>query len=92
LTLRTAAFPDDGGFNSSYYSNPEVDELLDKARVSTDHNERADLYKQVQKIVHDDAPWLFVANWKQNAVVTAQVGDFELQPDFSLNLRDVTKE
>ncbi|MBD8065843.1 ABC transporter substrate-binding protein [Devosia sp. PTR5] len=92
LTLRTAAFPDEGGFNSSYYSNPEVDELLDKARVSTDHDERADLYKQVQKIVHDDAPWLFVANWKQNAVVTAQVGAFELQPDFSLNLRDVTKQ
>jgi peptide/nickel transport system substrate-binding protein len=91
LTLRTAAWPAEGGFNSSYYSNPEVDALLDKARVSTDQAERAELYKQVQAITNEDAPWLFVANWKQNAVVTAAVGNFELQPDFSLVLRDVTK-
>lgn len=91
LTLRTEAWPDKGGFNSSYYSNPEVDTLLEKARTSTDQDERADLYKQVQEITHEDAPWLFVANWKQNAVVTANVGDFDLQPDFSLILRDVTK-
>ncbi|MFD2649387.1 ABC transporter substrate-binding protein [Devosia albogilva] len=92
LTLRTAAFPDQGGFNSSYYSNPEVDALLDQARVSTDPEERGELYRQVQALVHEDAPWLFVANWKQNAVVTAAVGEFELQPDFSLVLRDVTKQ
>ncbi|MBU1306597.1 MAG: ABC transporter substrate-binding protein [Alphaproteobacteria bacterium] len=91
LTLRTAAFPAEGGFNSSYYSNPEVDSLLDQARAATDPAVRADLYKQVQTITHDDAPWLFVANWKQNAVVTAAVSDFDLQPDFSLILRDVTK-
>jgi peptide/nickel transport system substrate-binding protein len=92
LTLRTAAFPAEGGFNSSYYSNPEVDALLDKARIATDPAERGELYKQVQAITHEDAPWLFVANWKQNAVVTSAVGDFELQPDFSLVLRDVTKQ
>ena len=33
LALRTAAWPDKGGFNSGYYSNPEVDELLEAARV-----------------------------------------------------------
>jgi peptide/nickel transport system substrate-binding protein len=91
LTLRSAAFPDQGGFNSSYYSNPEVDELLDRARISTDREERGELYRQVQAVVNEDAAWLFVANWKQNAVVTAQVGEFELQPDFGLVLRDVTK-
>ena len=91
LTLRTAAWPEEGGFNSSYYSNPEVDALLDQARVSTDPDERAELYKQVQALANEDAPWLFVANWKQNAVVTSAVEDFELQPDFGLVLRDVSK-
>ncbi|WP_338722724.1 ABC transporter substrate-binding protein [Devosia sp. XK-2] len=91
LTLRTAAWPEEGGFNSSYYSNPEVDELLDAARVSTDQEERAALYKKVQEIAHEDAAWLFVANWKQNAVVTSAVENFELQPDFGLVLRDVSK-
>jgi peptide/nickel transport system substrate-binding protein len=91
LTLRTEAWPENGGFNSSYYSNPEVDDLLNQARTATDQDERAELYKQVQAIVHEDAPWLFVANWKQNAVTTANVEGFQLQPDFSLVLRDVSK-
>jgi len=92
LTLRTAAWPDQGGFNSGYYSNPEVDKLLDQARSSTSPAERDKLYQQVDKIVHDDAPWLFVASWKQNAVVTAHVHDFALQPTFYLELKDVSKD
>ena len=91
LALRTAAFPEAGGFNSGYYSNPQVDALLEAARVSTDQDERAALYRQVQAIVHEDAPWAFVANWQQNAVATTAVGDFRLQPSFLLQLQDVTK-
>lgn len=92
LTLRSDALPDKGGFNSGYYSNSKVDELLEKARSSTDQTERGKLYGEVQSIVHDDAPWLFVANWKQNAVTTAAVEGFKLQPSFLLHLKDVTKE
>ena len=91
LTLRTDAQPENGGFNSGYYSNPEVDKLLDQARTSTDQAERGRLYGEVQQIVHDDAPWLFVANWKQNAVTTAAVQGFKLQPSFLLHLKDVSK-
>ncbi len=92
LALRTEAWPDKGGFNSGYYSNPEVDDLLQKARTSTDQAERADLYKQMQEIVYEDAPWLFVANWKQNAVTSARVENFKLQPSFFLMLQKVSKQ
>lgn len=91
LTLRTAAFPSEGGFNSGYYSNVEVDELLNQARVSTEPEERATLYKQMQEIVHEDAPWVFVANWVQGAVTTANIEGFSLQPSFFLMLQDVSK-
>jgi peptide/nickel transport system substrate-binding protein len=91
LTLRSDALPDKGGFNSGYYQNPKLDEILAKARSSTDQAERAKLYGEVQQIVHDDAPWLFVANWKQNAVTQAAVKGFELQPSFLLNLKGVSK-
>ena len=92
LALRSDAWPDKGGFNSGYYSNPEVDELLEKARVATDQDERAALYKQMQEIVQEDAPWVFVANWKQNAVTNDRVEGFELQPSFFLLLDDVSKD
>lgn len=92
LTLHSASWPDKGGFNSGYYSNQQLDRLLDKARVTNDLEERAQLYKQVQKIVHRDAPWLFVANWKQNAVANEHVKHFKLQPNFNLLLKDVRKD
>jgi peptide/nickel transport system substrate-binding protein len=92
LTLRTAAWPDEGGFNSSYYSNIDVDEMLDQARMSTDLEERAALYRDIQQVVNAEAPWIFVANWKQNAVSTANVQGFELQPDFNLELAGVSKQ
>jgi peptide/nickel transport system substrate-binding protein len=91
LALRTGAWPDKGGFNSGYYSNPEVDKLLEEARTSTDQAKRAELYKKMQDIVHDDAPWLFVANWKQNAVASTRVKGFKLQPSFLLELGKVSK-
>ena len=91
LALRTAAWPSEGGFNSGYYSNPEVDELLEAAQTSNDLEERAALYKQMQQIVHDDAPWVFVANWKQNAVTSDKVEGLALEPSFLLYLEDVVK-
>ncbi|MCA0940098.1 ABC transporter substrate-binding protein [Salipiger pacificus] len=91
LALRSDAWPDKGGFNSGYYSNPEVDELLEAARVATDQDERAELYKQMQTIVQEDAPWVFVANWKQNAVTSERVENFSLQPSFFLLLDEVVK-
>lgn len=91
LTLRTEAFPSEGGFNSGYYSNPEVDALLNQARVSVESEERATLYQQLQEIVHEDAPWVFVANWVQGAVTTANIEGFSLQPSFFLMLQDVSK-
>ena len=92
LALRTEAWPDKGGFNSGYYSNPKVDELLEAARSSTDQAERARLYKEMQTIVQEDAPWVFVANWKQNAVTSSNVQNFSLQPSFLLLLKDVEKK
>lgn len=91
LALRSGAWPDAGGFNSGYYANPKVDELLEAARRSTDQAERAKLYKEMQEVVQEDAPWAFIANWKQNAVTSANVGAFKLQPSFFLLLQNVTK-
>ena len=47
LALRTKAWPDQGGFNSGYYSNPKVDKLLEEARHSTSQEKRVELYKEM---------------------------------------------
>jgi peptide/nickel transport system substrate-binding protein len=65
---------------------------LEAARVATDQGERARLYRAMQAIVQEDAPWVFVANWKQNAVTNDRVEGFSLQPSFVLLLDEVTKD
>ncbi len=91
LALRSGAWPADGGFNSGYYANEKVDELLEAARTATDQDERARLYREMQTIVQEDAPWVFVANWKQNAVTNDRVENFRLAPSFFPRLNGVVK-
>ena len=46
--------------NDALYSNSTVDALLMKGMTSTDQNVRLNAYQQVQQLVFDDAPWIFL--------------------------------
>lgn len=50
------------GFNFVSYSNPEINDLLEKglAVPGCSTEERAPYYKQIQEILHDDVPYVFV--------------------------------
>jgi peptide/nickel transport system substrate-binding protein len=51
----TASFPPKGG-NRGRYSNPALDDLLERAAVATDEAERRRLYGEAQRILADDLP------------------------------------
>ena len=51
-----------GGFNFQGYANPEVDRLLDAARVETDQAARKALYDQAAKLIVDDASYIYLYN------------------------------
>jgi peptide/nickel transport system substrate-binding protein len=53
-----------GTGNAGYYSNPEVDKLLDQALATPDQAKRAPLYEQVARISTEDAAGLWVNNTK----------------------------
>ncbi|ATW28087.1 ABC transporter substrate-binding protein [Candidatus Formimonas warabiya] len=69
------------GFNDSYYQNPEVDKLLKEARKTADHQERAQMYEQVQEMIMADAPWVAVDYEKQIVVTSPRLKNFKLQPN-----------
>jgi len=46
----------------AFYNNTQVDQLLDQARATPELDARYALYKEVQKIVYDDAAALFLVN------------------------------
>jgi len=50
--------------NRSFYANPEVDRLIRAAAVVTDINERTRLYQEAQRIVVDEAAYVYL--YQQN--------------------------
>jgi ABC-type transport system substrate-binding protein len=44
--------------NQTNYSNPEVDRLLEQARVEGDQTTRFELYNRIEQMILDDAPWV----------------------------------
>jgi oligopeptide transport system substrate-binding protein len=64
-----ADFPDPDSFffpllhsagqpNNLLYRNPHIDQLLEKAREETDYAERIKLYREAERIIMEDAPWI----------------------------------
>lgn len=50
---------DKGGSNFGSYANPQVDQLLEKARTTTDAAQRKQLYMDFQKTLASDPPYLW---------------------------------
>lgn len=48
------------GYNWGYYSNPDVDKLLNEGMVEPDEAKRFELYARAQKLIVEDSPALFV--------------------------------
>ena len=48
--------------NRSNYSNPEVDILLEQARMLRDRETRLELYQEIERMILDDAPWVLLWN------------------------------
>ncbi len=50
----------EGEFNFVSYKNPEVDKLLIEGRRIFIQSKRAQIYKQVHKMIYDDQPYMFL--------------------------------
>jgi peptide/nickel transport system substrate-binding protein len=53
----------DFGFNSTQWENDEFETKFAELAISMDQDERRQLVDELDEIVHDQAPWIFV--WKQ---------------------------
>ncbi len=87
MLLSSDRFPP--AFNSGYYQNDRVDDLLRRARTTIDEKARVPLYREAQKLVVEDAPWIFVDHGKQVIVHRKRVQGFKLHPNFDLVLTPV---
>jgi ABC-type transport system substrate-binding protein len=45
--------------NDAFYSNPKLDAMLDAARRELDPDERVRRYRDIDELLHDEAPWVW---------------------------------
>lgn len=78
-------------FNSGYYENERVTQLLEEAKKLTDLDERAALYREASRIITEEAAMIFVDYANQTAASSANIKGFKLHPSQMLDLRNVSK-
>ena len=62
------------------YVNPEVDRLLQEAQAVTDEATRERLYREVQRILAEDVPYIPLVQGKLFVVVSDRVVNLEVSP------------
>ena len=78
--------------NDPRYSNPELDALLEEARVEQDVDQRMSLYQQAERIIIEEAVWVPLYHGRDHALVKPYVEGFEFPPMVIPRLRYVTIE
>ncbi|HEY6337812.1 MAG TPA: ABC transporter substrate-binding protein [Candidatus Sulfotelmatobacter sp.] len=77
--FHSAKFPPNGA-NRSYYSDPRVDALIDRARREVDPAVRKPLYAEVQRILAEDLPYVDLWYLDNVLVHTQRVRNITLNP------------
>ncbi len=66
--------------NCSRHHNPAFDKLIQQGREVTDQAKRVQIYMQANRILHDDAPGIFINHTNQVRAARANVRGFTLNP------------
>ncbi|HTS38321.1 MAG TPA: ABC transporter substrate-binding protein [Candidatus Solibacter sp.] len=75
----SSKFPPNGA-NRAFYSNPQVDILIEKARRESDVRVRKDLYAELQRIVANDVPYINLWYFDNVVVHTRRVKNMKVSP------------
>lgn len=73
--------------NRSYYTNPQVDELVRKAAAAVDQDERVRRYREAQDLIIEDAPYFFLFHAAYRLAVRDNLSGVALNPSNVFNVR-----
>jgi ABC-type transport system substrate-binding protein len=66
--------------NVAFYNNSDVQDLFTAALETYTITERAELYEEAQVIIHDDAPFVYLAHANQHVVFRSNVKGYIMNP------------
>lgn len=67
-----------GGDNFIGYKNPELDELIDKARATVDEEKRMPLWQKAEAIMFEDQPYTFLMRRKRLAFIDKRIKNLQM--------------
>ncbi len=77
-----------GSLSETKYTNPQVDDLLDKARATTDQSQRKEFYQQAQKIMVEDAPMAWWSFAPAYLLTRPNVQGMQVYADFMMRFHE----
>ncbi|WP_068081967.1 ABC transporter substrate-binding protein [Polycladidibacter stylochi] len=69
-----------GGSNRAQFCHADFDELLQKAKVTSDPAERTKLYEQAQVVFKEQAPWATIAHSVVSEPISVKVENYKIDP------------
>ena len=76
----TARYQSDAGNNFFNYNNSQYDEVFKKAIATVNEDEKAELYKQLQTIVADDAANVYIQDPASMVAVNKKITGYQFYP------------
>ena len=77
--------------NSTGYSNPQVDKLIDDGMYETDAAKREQMSKEAQRLIVEDAPWAILYQLNYTIAVRKNISGFNWYPDVGTRFWKVSK-
>lgn len=71
--------------NRAGYSNPVIDAAIEKAQVISSEAERLGQYAELERMIVEEAPWVFLWHSKSSNIVQPWVRDYRLHPIYNGN-------
>ena len=85
----TAVNPERANAFHTEWKSDRLNELYDKERVTVDGPEREKMFKEMEQIIHDGAPFIFLYNKGATYAYRNNVEGFEVLPTSNWRLEDV---
>ncbi|MEJ5229491.1 MAG: glutathione ABC transporter substrate-binding protein [Pseudothermotoga sp.] len=73
-------------YNNFFYSNPKVDELIDRIGTELDEKKLMEHYAQAQKLIVQDAPAMFLYEMKIATIMRKEIKDMKIYPTERFNM------
>ncbi len=66
--------------NTSFYCNQKIDEMIEQARFERSRKKRSQIYQNIEEMIVEDAPWIFLSHGVDAYAVSKNISGFKADP------------